>query len=90
LDDEASIWDDLEEHWGHPSDFADEDEYSEGFKWSCCDGQGDHEGCKLTKHKSDTNTIVRKPILPPATKSSRKRKAKGDADVPIRKRPSRR
>lgn len=82
------IWNDLEEQWGHPSDFADKDEYSEGFKWSCCDEQGDHEGCQSTKHKSDTNAIVPKPILPPATKSSRKRMAEEDADVPIRKRPS--
>lgn len=84
LDDEASIWDDFEDDWANPCDFEDDPEYADGFKWSCCENRGDHEGCKSTKHKSDTNVIVRvvpKPILPPATKSSRKRKAEEDARV---------
>jgi hypothetical protein len=76
-DDEAPIWDDLEEHWGHPRDFADDDDYSEGFEWSCCNERGDHEGCKSTKHKADINVIMQRPkcIPPAATKSNRKRKA---------------
>ncbi|KAN0107875.1 hypothetical protein V8E51_007617 [Hyaloscypha variabilis] len=93
-DEGASVWDDLEEY-GHDLRKCEEDDYyAEGFRWSCCGEEGDHNGCKSTKHKSEVNIVIpvesQKPIMPPATKSNRKRKAPEGTQKPVSKRASRR
>lgn len=42
---------------GDPYSFRDDEDYAEGFKWSCCDNLGGDEGCKTTKHKAPVNVI---------------------------------
>jgi len=51
--------------------------------WTCCEERGDHEGCKSTKHKADTNVIEQKPAAPAPTKPSRKRKAEMEIRRPM-------
>lgn len=36
-----------------------EDEYPEGFKWSCCDELGNEEGCEVGKHVPNHHASVR-------------------------------
>ena len=77
------------------SDFVNDEYYSEGFRFSCCGKLGDHEGCKVTRHKSEVNIIVPvvvpKAMLPPATaaKLRGKRKAAEEVQKPVKKRSSR-
>ena len=55
------MWDDHDpDIHGRYSDFEDDPEYSTAFTWSCCDKEGDDEGCKSTKHKANVNIIVLK------------------------------
>ena len=84
---EDDFWADHDEDChGDIDDLVDDPDVQDGFKWSCCGELGDAEGCKWTKHKSDINVIVRKPVHIPASKSRPKRKAEVDVKEPKKKR----
>lgn len=52
VDFESDMWADHDERChGRLEDFKDDPEFSEGFIWSCCDQDGDAEGCRVTRHK---------------------------------------
>ncbi|KAI4716904.1 hypothetical protein E4T48_06867 [Aureobasidium sp. EXF-10727] len=53
IDNEGDFWADWDEdcHGSIDSDLA--EEYPEGFKWSCCDGTGEEEGCMIGPHVVD-------------------------------------
>ena len=52
VDPRHDVWDDWNDKCSLREDY--EDEYPEGFIWSCCDGQGDVKvGCKTRKHKEE-------------------------------------
>lgn len=76
-----------------PYHYENDESYSEGFRFSCCGNLGDHEGCKITRHKSEVNVIVPvvvpKAILPPATNVKGKRKATENVQKRASKRTSR-
>jgi hypothetical protein len=77
VDYDSSMWDDHDpDCHGRYEDFEDDSDYAAGFTWSCCEKEGDNEGCKSTKHKADVNIIVFKPVMPqtPAP-TAKKRKA---------------
>lgn len=33
-------------------EYRDEEDYEEGWRWSCCGENRDDEGCQKTKHKA--------------------------------------
>jgi hypothetical protein len=81
------FWDDHDEQCGGNIDsLVDEPDYAYEFKWSCCNETADDEGCKSTRHKSDTNIIVKKPTRRGPTSLSRKRKTVKEFGKPIYKR----
>ncbi|KAF3908269.1 hypothetical protein AA313_de0205300 [Arthrobotrys entomopaga] len=54
VDFEADCWDDMWEDDIKAFDFHAEDvlnEWPEGYKWDCCDEDGDHAGCMEGPHK---------------------------------------
>jgi hypothetical protein len=74
---DADYWADHDENChGSYSDYEDEPEAQEGFFWTCCDNQGDHEGCMVTKHKANVNLPkkdpppIKGPAVPPAKRLS--------------------
>ena len=73
MDYDSSMWDDHDERChGRYEDFEDDSDFARGFTWSCCEKEGDDEGCKSTKHKAKVNIIVPRAREVPAGK---KRKA---------------
>jgi hypothetical protein len=63
---------------GDPESFIDDDDFAEGFQWTCCDQPGDNNGCKSTKHKAAVNIIIVDEL--PEAMTGRKRKA--DEELP--------
>ncbi|KAH0543880.1 hypothetical protein GP486_008544 [Trichoglossum hirsutum] len=65
VDLDSDFWADHDVDCHGPFDaFEDDPGYAEGFVWDCCEEPGDNEGCKATKHKSESNLVV--PAPPPA------------------------
>ena len=55
VNDEHHLWDDMDpDCHGVPDDFEDDPNYAEGFLWSCCEKDGEADGCKTTKHRTKT------------------------------------
>lgn len=53
------FWADHDENCHGPCEsFVDDDDYGEGFLWTCCETQGDNKGCHSTKHKADVNIVM--------------------------------
>lgn len=50
---------------------------ADGFRWSCCDKDGNDEGCKSIKHKAKINLIMGQ--FPVDGSKKRKRES---ADIP--------
>jgi hypothetical protein len=76
------MWDDHDpDIHGRYSDFEDDPEYSTAFTWSCCEKEGDDEGCKSTKHKADVNIIVLKPVVVPQPPAATAKKRKASEEI---------
>ncbi|KAJ8070657.1 hypothetical protein OCU04_001028 [Sclerotinia nivalis] len=54
------------EFYGDPNVLQHDPEYFHLFQWTCCEGEGDAEGCKTTRHK----------VMKEVTKSKRSRYGK--------------
>ncbi|KAF3937404.1 hypothetical protein ABW19_dt0207080 [Dactylella cylindrospora] len=55
VDFESEVWEDMWEGDMKQTDFEDEglvEEWPEGYRWTCCDEEGDHPGCRKGKHAS--------------------------------------
>lgn len=69
--DHMVVWDDHDENChGAFMDFEDDEDYAQAFIWQCCGRPGNDPGCKITRHKSKTNTIIA-----PDAQPTKKRKA---------------
>jgi len=76
------MWDDHDpDIHGRYSDFEDDPEFSTAFTWSCCEKEGDDEGCKSTKHKADVNIIVLKPVVVPQPPAATTKKRKASEEI---------
>ena len=80
VDYSARIWEDHDESLGTYDSFKDDDDYAEGFTWSCCQEEGDAEGCKSTKHKTNANIVGGGVVT--AEQASRKRRAEEEITRP--------
>ncbi|KAH0543830.1 hypothetical protein FGG08_001869 [Glutinoglossum americanum] len=79
VDFDSDFWADHDVNCHGPYDaFEDDADYAEGFVWDCCDEPGDNEGCKATKHKTESNLVVPAPP-PPVPTLSKKRKVEEEA-----------
>jgi hypothetical protein len=55
VDDEGDFWADHDSDFGGSRDELQE-EYPEGYIWSCCDKRGDQEGgCRVGKHETEVD-----------------------------------
>lgn len=50
---DSDYWADYDDDAGGPRDSEySRKEYPDGWAWTCCDEQGSHRGCKLSRHES--------------------------------------
>lgn len=83
MDYDSSMWDDHDPRChGRYEDFEDDSDFARGFTWSCCEKEGDDEGCKSTKHKADVNVIVLKPVVAPRPRITTAKKRKASEEIP--------
>ncbi|KAK0719069.1 hypothetical protein B0T21DRAFT_60702 [Apiosordaria backusii] len=73
---EAELWEQWRDWRDGPMEDADEDEYPEGFIWTCCKGDGKAKGCKVSRHKAHDEPLV--PSQPANDASGAKRKRDDD------------
>ncbi|KIX95381.1 uncharacterized protein Z520_08898 [Fonsecaea multimorphosa CBS 102226] len=60
VDDDADTWADHDDDChGPPDAYIDDPSYQDGFVWSCCDGEGDAEGCERTRHRRERRNRAR-------------------------------
>ena len=60
IDYESSTWDDWDENCHGTMDTEDnQEEYPEGFVWSCCNKTGEKRGCRQSVHRPDRTKRVR-------------------------------
>jgi hypothetical protein len=51
MDESSAVWDDCD--YEHPSDFdwcREEEDFQEGYYWTCCSATGEKEGCTACSH----------------------------------------
>lgn len=78
---DADIWFNHHEDRDGPMDsLVDDEDYAEGFIWSCCEKDGTNEGCKYTRHKARVNQVVEEPVY----SGGLKRKAEDDLAIWLR------
>ena len=54
---DLDFWEDWSSYCDHPREMIDEEDYQEGFEWTCCDGAAEDVGCVVSRHQFD-------PVLP--------------------------
>jgi len=43
----------MDEKWEVQRDYIDYPRFGDGHVWTCCDAEGNAEGCQKTKHNSE-------------------------------------
>lgn len=57
---EAEIWDGLsEDNNGDLDKYIDDEDYDEGFMWTCCGEDGSSLGCRVSQHNAWVNLVVK-------------------------------
>jgi len=60
VDWDGDFWADHDEDCHGPIDNeSNREEYPEGFIWTCCDKNGEVEGCKIGRHREEPETVKR-------------------------------
>ena len=55
VDEDGDFWADHNENvHGRYEDHEDDPDYAGGFRWNCCDGLGEEDGCVQSKHEPTT------------------------------------
>ena len=60
MDEGSDVWCDAD--YEHPSDLdwcRDEEEFQEGYYWTCCNATGEEEGCSIRSHLVRSSKVAR-------------------------------
>ena len=72
VDNDGDFWADHDDNChGNPDDLADDSDFEDGFKWSCCGEEVSAEGCIVSRHEAKEAVGAKKSrkILTPVSRN---------------------